>query len=139
MAETERRTTRQRRAVEAILADTADFISAQDLHLRLRGQGETIGLATVYRTLAAMTEDERVDMLRAPDGEARYRLCESQGHHHHLVCRNCGRTVEIEGPAVESWADDVAGQHGFVDVSHTVEVFGTCGPCAGSPAAATHG
>ena len=42
------------------------------------------------------------------------------------VCRECGRTVEIEGPAVESWADTVAAQHGFRDVSHTLEVFGTC-------------
>lgn len=130
MAATQRRTTRQRRAVAAILSDTAAFISAQDLHLRLRRRGETIGLATVYRTLAAMAQDEQVDMLRAPDGEARYRLCATEGHHHHLVCRECGRTVEIEGPTVESWADDVAAEHGFVDVSHTVEVFGTCASCA---------
>ena len=126
MSDTERRATKQRRAVEQVLRETDDFISAQALHARLREQGDTVGLATVYRTLNAMAEDERVDMLRVDDGEARYRLCASDDHHHHLVCRECGRTVEIEGPAVESWADTVAAEHGFRDVSHTLEVFGTC-------------
>ena len=126
MPDTERRATKQRRAVEQVLRETDDFISAQALHARLREQGDTVGLATVYRTLNAMAEDERVDMLRVDDGEARYRLCASDDHHHHLVCRECGGTVEIEGPAVESWADTVAAQHGFRDVSHTLEVFGTC-------------
>jgi Fur family ferric uptake transcriptional regulator len=50
-------------------------------------------------------------------------------HHHHLVCRACGATVEVTGPAVETWAEQVAAEHGFRDVSHTVEVFGTCPAC----------
>jgi len=77
-----------------------------------------------------MVEAGDVDVLVGEDGEARYRQC-SDGHHHHLVCRTCGRTVEVAGPAVESWADRVAAQHGFADVSHTVEIFGTCPDCAG--------
>ncbi|MCH8613961.1 Fur family transcriptional regulator [Arsenicicoccus dermatophilus] len=126
MTETERRSTKQRAAVEQVLRETDDFVSAQALHARMRADGSTVGLATVYRALNAMVEDERVDMLRIDDGEARYRLCTSDEHHHHLVCRECGRTVEVEGPAVESWADAVAREHGFRDVSHTLEVFGTC-------------
>ena len=46
-----------------------------------------------------------------------------------LVCRNCGRTVEVEGPAVERWADKVAAEHGYADISHTLEIFGTCQDC----------
>ncbi|AKT51133.1 Fur family transcriptional regulator [Arsenicicoccus sp. oral taxon 190] len=126
MADTERRATKQRRAVEQVLQDTDDFISAQALHARLREAGDAVGLATVYRTLNALVEDARVDTLRLDDGEARYRLCATAQHHHHLVCRDCGRTVEIAGPAVESWADAVAAEHGFTEVSHTLEVFGTC-------------
>jgi Fur family ferric uptake transcriptional regulator len=83
----------------------------------------------VYRTLQALADAGEVDVLRADDGEAVYRRC-SSGHHHHLVCRHCGRTVEVEGPAVERWADRVASEHGFVAVSHTIEVFGTCAACA---------
>ena len=67
--------------------------------------------------------------MRPPGGEHLYRRC-SEGHHHHLVCRVCGRTVEVAGPAVESWADRVAAQHGYADVSHTLEIFGTCPTCA---------
>ena len=69
-----------------------------------------------------------VDVLRTDDGEAVYRMC-STGHHHHIVCRECGATVEVEGPAVERWADQVSAEHGFTDVSHTLELFGRCGDC----------
>jgi Fur family ferric uptake transcriptional regulator len=124
-----RRPTRQRAAVAAVLADVEEFRSAQDLHALLRAAGETVGLATVYRTLQAMVSDGDVDMLRTDEGEAVYRAC-STGHHHHLVCRHCGRTVEVEGPTVEAWADRVSAEHGFTQVHHTLEIFGTCGDCA---------
>ncbi len=129
MTETVRRPTRQRAAVEALLVDIDDFNSAQNLHARLRAQGQTVGLATVYRTLQAMAIDGDVDMLRTVDGEAVYRRCSTGHHHHHLVCRICGRTVEVEGPAVESWADKVSAEHGFRDVQHTLEIVGTCSNC----------
>jgi Fur family ferric uptake transcriptional regulator len=125
------RSTRQRAAVSAVLDELADFRSAQDLHAMLRERGEGIGLTTVYRTLQALSDAGEIDVLRNDDGEAVYRRC-STGHHHHLVCRSCGRTVEVEGPAVERWADRVAKENGYVDVSHTLEVFGTCADCAGS-------
>jgi Fur family transcriptional regulator, ferric uptake regulator len=123
------RNTRQRSAVAALLSDVDGFHSAQELHAILRSRGERIGLTTVYRTLQAMADSGDIDVMRPPGGEHLYRRC-SDGHHHHLVCRSCGRTVEVVGPAVESWADKVAAQHGFSDVSHTLEIFGTCHDCA---------
>ncbi|HET7357538.1 MAG TPA: Fur family transcriptional regulator [Nocardioidaceae bacterium] len=122
------RPTRQRRAVAACLGSFDDFRSAQDIHDLLRRNGETVGLSTVYRTLQALADSGEVDVLRTEDGEAIYRRC-STSHHHHLVCRVCGRTVEVEGPTVERWADTVAGEHGFTHVSHTLEIFGTCPEC----------
>ena len=124
-----RRPTRQQAAVAAALQDVQDFTSAQDLHARLRTSGDPVGLATVYRTLTSMVETGEVDVLRTDEGEAVYRMC-STGHHHHLVCRECGRTVEIEGPAVERWTDQVAAEHRFRDVAHTLEIFGTCAECS---------
>jgi Fur family ferric uptake transcriptional regulator len=123
------RSTRQRSAITALLGDIEEFRSAQDLHDELRRRGEGIGLTTVYRTLQSMADAGIVDVLRTDTGESVYRQC-SRGHHHHLVCRTCGRTVEVEGPTVEAWAESVAGQHGFTDISHTIEVFGTCCDCA---------
>jgi Fur family transcriptional regulator, ferric uptake regulator len=122
---TQRRTGRQRDAVAAFLEGENTFRSAQSIHGQLREQGSSIGLATVYRALQGLVEDQQVDALRTDDGEVVYRRC-SRGHHHHLVCRECGRTVEVEGPAVERWATRVAEEHGFSDVSHTLEIFGTC-------------
>lgn len=124
------RATRQRAAVSAVLDETEEFRSAQELHAMLRDRGEAVGLTTVYRTLQQLADGGEVDVLRRDDGESVYRRC-STGHHHHLVCRHCGRTVEVEGPAVERWAQSIASKHGFVEVGHTIEVFGTCAECAG--------
>jgi Fur family ferric uptake transcriptional regulator len=122
------RTTRQRRAVSLALEELDEFRSAQAIHEILRDRGESVGLSTVYRTLQGLVDAGEVDVLRMADGEAHYRHC-SRGHHHHLVCRDCGRTVEVEGIAVERWAAKTAARHGFHDVSHTLEVFGVCDDC----------
>jgi len=122
------RATRQRTAVSTALEDTDSFRSAQELHALLRARGDAVGLTTVYRTLQQLADAGEVDVLRRDDGESVYRRC-STGHHHHLVCRICGRTVEVEGQAVERWTQNIASKHGFVDVAHTIEVFGTCFEC----------
>ena len=126
---TARKLTRQQATVLAGLQRSEDFTSAQQLHTRLRAEGATVGLATVYRTLTALAAQDEVDVLRTDDGEAVYRRCASDEHHHHLVCRVCGRAVEVDGPAVEDWAARVSAAHGFRDVRHTLEIFGTCDRC----------
>ena len=123
------RSTRQRRALLTVLEESEGFRSAQDLHGALRRAGDTVGLATVYRALQAMVDAGELDQVKTDAGEAVYRLC-SPHHHHHLVCRQCGRTVEVEGPAVERWASKVSADHGYSEVSHTLELFGTCRSCA---------
>lgn len=122
------RPTRQRRAVAGALTHFDDFRSAQEIHDFLKSEQENVGLSTVYRTLQVLADSGEVDMLRNEAGEAIYRRC-STAHHHHLVCRSCGATVEVEGPTVEKWTSSVAARHGFTDVSHTLEIFGTCPDC----------
>lgn len=126
------RSTRQRSVITALLGDVEGFRSAQALHDELRRRGEGIGLTTVYRTLQSLAQAGTVDVLRTDTGESVYRKC-STGHHHHLVCRRCGCTVEVAGPTVETWTETIADQHGFTDISHTVEVFGTCRDCSTAP------
>ncbi len=123
------RSTRQRKAIAAALDGIESFITAQELHTLLLRRGERVGLATVYRCLQALSETDEVDILRTAEGETAYRRC-SSGHHHHLVCRACGRAVEVEGPGLERWADTVAATHGYTDISHTLEIFGTCPDCS---------
>ncbi|MFE7467541.1 Fur family transcriptional regulator [Streptomyces sp. NPDC057499] len=124
------RSTRQRAAVAAALDEVDEFRSAQELHDVLRHRGDSVGLTTVYRTLQSLADAGEVDVLRTTEGESVYRRCSTGDHHHHLVCRLCGKAVEVEGPAVEQWAETIAAQHGYVNVAHTVEIFGTCAECA---------
>ncbi len=125
-----RRQTWQRGAVRDALAGRSGFVSAQELHAGLRESGSPIGLATVYRALADLAEEGEADSLHAGDGSSLYRACRTSGHHHHLICRSCGRTVEIEAGAIEEWAAATAAAWGFVEPAHVVDVFGTCAECA---------
>ena len=128
---TRQRATKQGSAVRDALRTAGGFRSAQDVYAALRADGDSVGLSTVYRHLQSLVDDGVVDVIHTADGEATYRYCgvPGDGHHHHLVCRRCGRTEEIEGRAVERWAGEVARQHGYTDVDHTVELFGVCRPC----------
>lgn len=122
------RSTRQRKAVIAAMSEITKFSSAKDIHQVLVERGDKVGLTTVYRTLQSLSEVKAVDVLHTDAGEALYRLC-GDHHHHHLVCTDCGETVEIGGGPVEDWADDLATKHGFRLTGHTAEVFGVCGEC----------
>lgn len=128
------RPTRQREAILRLLDEVEDFHSAQELHVFLREQGEHIGLATIYRTLQLLVAAGEVDIVHGSGHETMYRRC-SPTDHHHLVCRGCHRTIEIPGPTLDAWADELAREHGFVDIAHTVEVMGTCADCVPQPAA----
>ncbi|HWV50287.1 MAG TPA: transcriptional repressor [Microbacterium sp.] len=124
------RNTWQRERVRDALADARGFVSAQSLHATLRDENTGIGLATVYRALAGLAASGDADSLQSPEGEALYRACSTQGHHHHLICRSCGLTVEIEAKEVEAWAQRTAALHGFTEAAHVVDIFGLCTPCA---------
>ena len=105
------RNTWQRERVRSALAGAPGFVSAQDLHAELRGENTGIGLATVYRA------------------------CASTGHHHHLICRVCGKAVEIHATEVETWAQRTAAAHGFTQAEHVVDIFGTCADCTAATSA----
>ncbi|MFD0854918.1 Fur family transcriptional regulator [Actinomadura adrarensis] len=123
------RGTRQGTIIGQVLGELPEFRSAQDIHGELRRRGERIGLATVYRHLQVLRQDGVVDAIQDQNGETLYRRCESTAHHHHVTCRTCGKSIEVEGPAIERWAEKVATEAGFTDIDHTVEIFGTCPDC----------
>jgi Fur family transcriptional regulator, ferric uptake regulator len=124
-----KRNTWQREAVREALGTSEAFVSAQSLHSALHASGSPIGLATVYRALADLATEGEADSLQQ-EGESLYRACTPGSHHHHLICRNCGLTVEIEADAVEQWAQTVAAKHGFTQPNHVVDVFGLCTACS---------
>jgi Fur family ferric uptake transcriptional regulator len=110
------------------LAREPHDVTAQELHRRLRQDGERIGLATVYRTLGALAEHGIVDTLAHSPLEACYRLC-GEGHHHHLVCSECHRVVELAECGLDEWLASAAAREGFVATAHRVEVVGLCDGC----------
>lgn len=128
MQQKARRQTRQRTEVRAALMSLPDFTSAQDLHAQMMARGSTVGLATVYRTLSDLVAEGEADAVRTEDGEQLFRLCGTEAHHHHLICRRCGRTVEIQAP-LEEWVASVARQYDFSDVHHVVDLYGVCASC----------
>ena len=121
------RNTRQREEIRLALEANSDFVSAQSLHQKMREVGSTIGLATVYRTLHALAQDGVADALSI-EGENLYRAC-SPGHHHHLICRHCGVTTEVEAGEIEVWAGSVAAKYGYSHPQHIVDIFGVCPSC----------
>ena len=125
-----KRNTWQREAVRAALAEARGFVSAQQLHQRLREQGSTIGLATVYRALSSLSDTGEADSLQSPEGENLFRSCAMEGHHHHLICRSCGATQELAASVVEEWSQRVAAKHGFTEIEHVVDLFGLCERCS---------
>jgi Fur family ferric uptake transcriptional regulator len=123
-----RRQTRQKDAVLHALGKSQGFVSAQQLHRQLTQHGSVIGLATVYRTLNTLVADGLADSL-VNAGESLFRDC-SKDHHHHLICNGCGIAVEIEAEQAEAWATKVAKDHGFTQVTHTIDIFGLCKACS---------
>lgn len=124
-----RRNTWQREAVREALTSTDAFVSAQALHQRMAARGTKIGLATVYRALTSLAEADEADSIQSTEGEALYRACDMDEHHHHLICRECGRAEEISGEPVERWAAAVAAEHGYADPRHVLDIFGMCPEC----------
>jgi Fur family ferric uptake transcriptional regulator len=114
--------------VLSVLERVGGFASAQEVYQLLQRGNQSIGLTTVYRALQSLLDDKVVDTLRRDDGEAIYRLC-GENHHHHLVCKSCGTTIEIQANAIEKWAQQMASDHGFREVGHTAEIFGICKKC----------
>ncbi len=124
------RVTAQRIAISKMVETIPEFVSAQELHEKLSREGRRIGLATVYRTLQAMAEEGILDTMQEGT-ETLYRYCETEEHHHHLMCRRCGKTVEIALAGAEDWVRSIATANGFSDVDHTLELIGLCSDCAG--------
>jgi Fur family ferric uptake transcriptional regulator len=122
-------TTKAQQAVLSVLDRSSRFLSAQDIHAALRQRGSTVGLTSVYRALQSLADDGGLDMLRSGTGETTFRRCDTAAHHHHLVCRTCGATVEIEAPGLERWLAGLGREHEFAVETHTLEVVGVCRTC----------
>ncbi|MDN6135627.1 MAG: transcriptional repressor [Brevibacterium sp.] len=122
------RSTAQKAVISSALDNEKRFVSAQQLHRTLEDHGHTVGLATVYRQLNALSESGHADSIIIAEKQL-FRACAQEEHHHHLVCESCGKAVEIEPPS-EDWITTTAHAHGFQVTRHEFEIFGLCAECA---------
>lgn len=119
------RSTAQKATIVAALESSEAALTAQELHEQIEG----VGLATVYRNLARLATDGEIDAIRRASGETAYRAC-GHGHHHHLICRQCGTIVELRDCSLDDWSRQIGAEHGFSAVEHQAELIGTCASCA---------
>jgi len=120
-----------RRSVVELLGRQDCCLSAQEIFDRLRSARRPVGIATVYRTLDILTDLRLVKRIDAGDGIARYEPAQPDGdHHHHLVCRDCGKVEAFTDPRLERAIDRVTGGLGYSVEEHEVVLTGACADCS---------
>jgi Fur family ferric uptake transcriptional regulator len=125
-----RNSARQRKILD-LLQDQEAFLSSQEIHKLLQHEGESVGLATVYRQLEVLTVSRVVDSIINMKGEKLYRNCgQADSHHHHIICRICGTAAEIDSPELEGLTKLIARRHNYKEVTHSLELFGVCSSCS---------
>jgi Fur family ferric uptake transcriptional regulator len=122
------RITGPRRAVIQAMLDDEGYSSPHQIHERARRHCPTVGLVTVYRTLDLLAEMGFVRRIHTEDGCHGYAAA-SNGHHHHLICRRCGATVEFAGCDLSAFLARVGQETGYEIEGHLLELVGICAAC----------
>lgn len=123
------RLTQPRQVVAGLVGSRAGHFTAAELLADARKRRLSLGRATLFRALDLFTELGALERLDLPSGEHAYVACEPEQHHHHVVCRSCGRSVEVQDSGLQSVVAVIARRSGFVIDTHRLELFGLCPDC----------
>ncbi|OEU68952.1 MAG: transcriptional repressor [Desulfovibrio sp. S3730MH75] len=121
--------TPQRRTILNAFLNEEGHISSEELYNLIRKEDSSIGQATVYRTLKLLAESGIAKAVDFNDGVLRYEHKYGHDHHDHLVCEQCGTTIEAVDPEIEHLQEELAKKHGFVLTHHEMYLFGVCKEC----------
>jgi Fur family transcriptional regulator, ferric uptake regulator len=121
--------TRSQQRVLELLQELNQAIAAQDIYVKLRHQGQTMGLATVYRSLEALKTQGLIKGINLANGEAIYSLMPSDRHH--LNCLNCKALIQIDSCPLHNLNSSLEQSYSFKIQYHTLEFFGLCANCTG--------
>ncbi len=123
--------TPQRRCViDTILENEGKHLSTEEIYDLVKKKYPEIGLATVYRTMQILGEVGLVYKHNFDDGRSRYEVTNNEDHqHHHLVCINCGKVIEVEEDLLDRLESQVESKYGFTITNHNVKFLGYCEKC----------
>jgi Fur family ferric uptake transcriptional regulator len=120
--------TRPREQIAEILNANKQYLTAAEIHTRLTKTGHKVALSTVYRTLDHLLGKGQVNARTDADGETAYISC-AGAHHHHAICRTCGKVEDVDCGAIDAFAESLRADNGFQLEDHAMEFFGTCKAC----------
>lgn len=124
-------TPQRRSIVDTIIANEGKHLTTEEIYDEVKRDCPEIGLATVYRTILLLEEMGIVYKLDLNDGCSRYELAHvNETHrHHHLVCNNCGKVLEVEDDLLEELETQIEASYKFKILDHSVKFFGLCENC----------
>ena len=122
-------TTKQRINIAKIFFGMKGHHSLEDIYQKVHQRVPSIGQTTVYRTIKLLCDVGLVEELQVGDGLARYEVVTAKQHHDHLVCKDCGKTIEFHLPEIEKIQQELAESHGFRLLDHHHVLLGICSDC----------
>ena len=121
--------TGQRDTILRTFLETHEHLSTEELHQLVKRRDARIGFTTVYRTLKLLAECGLASEVAFNDGVTRYEHQYNRRIHHHMVCTECGSSVEFFSPEIEKVEREIGRKHRYLTTSHTFQVYGLCGDC----------
>ena len=121
--------TAQRDLILDVFLRTEEHMSSEDLYRLVQREDPSVGQTTVYRTLKLLTDAGLAREVRFGDGRTRYEHNYNHPHHDHMICAECGETIEFFSEELEKIQDAIAAKHGFEITHHTLRMFGYCQNC----------
>lgn len=121
--------TRQRTAILDILLKSGGSLTADELYLMLKKEGQPLGLSTVYRTLSSLEEHGLIAKAGLPGSSCQCFFLKAAGHRHHLICTRCRASVELDRCPLGEFSAEMGDRYGFAITGHSLEIFGICPNC----------
>jgi len=121
--------TAQRDTILRTFLETRDHLSTDELHRLVQKKDAHIGYTTVYRTLKLLAECGLASEVAFHDGIARYEHQYNRRSHHHMVCTNCGSSVEFFSPEVGHLEQEIGRKYHYMTTRHTFQIYGVCEEC----------
>lgn len=121
--------TAQRDIILRTFLETHDHLSTEELHHLVQRHDPGIGFTTVYRTLKLLADCGLAGAVAFQDGVARYEHRLNRRNHHHMVCTECGSSVEFFSPQIEEIEQEIGRQYHYFTTRHTFQIYGICEEC----------